>query len=691
MHNIYKYKIGGLTRMDLSSSSIDFSSISPQKLNIEGLAIKNKGTKWFKQPEVQQGFSLLGQASGGISSLLQDKQGYSGEYGSLQQAGDQAFDQASDTVMAINPVVGGIMKAGGLVSDLLTTYGGMGTDSMTKKDAILGSKLLSLTPLGMINGFFGDTTDTISKDNEAFEIVGAAYGGTNSAVDNAVNKSGKKYGFFSRDEMTEANAEIAKAKVQQNRMADIASEAMNRLTLKEAMASINGLGTQYNMQGGYNQYTTRIGKHGMSLDLITKAKNIVKESRVLQKGGQIEDPFKKYLSTLPKSQQDSTNFRVKDYWEYNGKPKDFEEAKRKGMFKLEEDFDENGNSLGMSWHAFTVAKNPNLDEYEFMKSPQHPTIQQELDWYNSNDPEAISFRREYQLQKVQPYYKYVKRRAPYKDMPQHKNGGSIIDLTIVPTEILLINPNEIPEFQEGGQINKKSRTLEELIQYAKTVNPRFIQRMSEPFKYVEWDDNKGHHTGTHELGYTEMDGKYFVFPHIQENSDGNLIRYTPENWKQAVDNAYKNNNGLFLNTEDEAKIFTESQENSDGTFSGYKSGWPEFFKQKPTKYQNGGSINVIPEGALHARKHNMDMDGITKKGIPVVADKGNGEVEQQAEIEREEIIFRLEVTKKLEELEKIYYNEDSSQNEKDEAALEAGKLLVNEIIYNTIDNTNNLL
>jgi len=76
----------------------------------------------------------------------------------LQQTGDQVFDQASNAVMQINPLVGGIMKAGGLVSDVLTTYGGMGTDSMTKTDAILGSKLLSLTPVGMINGFFGKKT-----------------------------------------------------------------------------------------------------------------------------------------------------------------------------------------------------------------------------------------------------------------------------------------------------------------------------------------------------------------------------------------------------------------------------------------------------------------------------------------------------------------------------------------------------
>ena len=100
------------------------------------------------------------------------------------------------------------------------------------------------------------------------------------------------------------------------------------------------------------------------------------------------------------------------------------------------------------------------------------------------------------------------------------------------------------------------------------------------------------------------------------------------------------------------------------------------------EFKKGGKFNIIPEGALHARRHNMDVENITQKGIPVVSESANGEIVQQAEIERQEIIFRLEVTKKLEELAK-----DGS----DEAAIEAGKLLVQEILYNTIDNTNTLL
>lgn len=94
--------------------------------------------------------------------------------------------------------------------------------------------------------------------------------------------------------------------------------------------------------------------------------------------------------------------------------------------------------------------------------------------------------------------------------------------------------------------------------------------------------------------------------------------------------------------------------------------------------------NVIPEGALHANKHHMEnAENLTNKGIPVVDNKG----EQQAEIERNEIIFNLEVTKKLEELNSKFQKEETSQKEKDELAIEAGKLLVNEILHNTIDRT----
>lgn len=104
-------------------------------------------------------------------------------------------------------------------------------------------------------------------------------------------------------------------------------------------------------------------------------------------------------------------------------------------------------------------------------------------------------------------------------------------------------------------------------------------------------------------------------------------------------------------------------------------------------FKEGGSINVIPDGALHARKHHLEnidekYKEVTNKGIPVISETESGEITQHAEVEKEEIIFRLEVTKKLEEL---------AKENTDESAIEAGKLLVQEILYNTEDNTNKLL
>lgn len=100
-------------------------------------------------------------------------------------------------------------------------------------------------------------------------------------------------------------------------------------------------------------------------------------------------------------------------------------------------------------------------------------------------------------------------------------------------------------------------------------------------------------------------------------------------------------------------------------------------------FKNGGAVNVIPDGALHKNKHHLEnvdekFEEVTAKGIPVITESAVGDITQHAEVEREEIIFNLDVTKQLEKL-----LEDGS----DEAAIEAGKLLVHEILENTVDNT----
>jgi hypothetical protein len=106
------------------------------------------------------------------------------------------------------------------------------------------------------------------------------------------------------------------------------------------------------------------------------------------------------------------------------------------------------------------------------------------------------------------------------------------------------------------------------------------------------------------------------------------------------------------------------------------------------QFKEGGQLNVIPDGALHARRNNYEGDlgdAVTNKGIPVVT--YGDKIIQHAEIERNEIIFTKDTTDKLESYYK-QYNEAESEASKDAIAVECGKFLANEIIENTDDRTN---
>lgn len=505
----------------------------------------------------------LGIANTAFTGLFGEKSAYSGEKGGVTRTMDSMYGSVKDLARKSGlPALSLGMEGYELLGKVTNKLAG--TDGQTTIDALFDST--PLFPLGALNGIGGKRADTITKDQQAFEVVGPSYTGSNQKVNDALQKSGKKYGALSRGRLKGVNRGIAEANREQKIISDIAEEATDRFNIRNSMAAINGNKYALQLQGDYDQSAVSVGRRGLKIESVAKAKEILskykqQQTNQLQQGGTL-DPFEHYLSTLPENQRDSTNFRVKDYWIFNGKPKDFKEARRRGMFTQDK--------AGL-FHARSISENPETGEIEYMKASSHPTRYMESDWYekgliyNEDQNGNLStiqlkpgvpgyedwkrFTNDYELVKSEPYWKYVKRQR--KEVPSHKDGGTFIEISME-TSIELVDPTSILEFQ------------------------------------------------------------------------------------------------------------------------------------------NGGSINVIPDGALHARKHNMEMDGITRKGIPVVSES-NGEIEQQAEIEKEEIIFRLEVTQKLEELEKKFYSDESTQEEKDECALEAGKLLVNEILYNTQDNTNNLL
>lgn len=470
-------RIGGQAGNVLNGAGKIGSSIKMINQANKGIRAGLEGAKSAKMGGIG---ATIWAASDLVGSFMPQKTEYDGAKGDITQAMDSVYDGISDAAMSFGPVgmlAGGIMKGGALLGKGLNALGG-GTDGMTNTDAILGSSFLSLTPLGLVNGFGGKKADTITKDNEAFSQVGSSYTGSESIVNDALQKSGKKYGLLSSGARRRANRQIAEAKRQQAIISNISNDAQDRANIRTSMSAINGNRLGFLMGGGYNQASIRVGRRGMSIELLNKARSILKA----QKGSKL-DPVSAYKNLAPN------------------------------------DWESIPNTEKLSYQELVKDVNPDFQNENY-----------DLESAYNNLP-----------------YDERQRQKSKQDTPQHKNGGSIIEL-ISETTISLVNPLDIPEFQ------------------------------------------------------------------------------------------------------------------------------------------NGGSINVIPDGALHARKHNMNLDGITEKGIPVVSEKDNGKIEQQAEIEKEEVIFRLEVTQKLEELEKKYYSEETSQKEKDEYALEAGKLITEELLHNTKDN-----
>lgn len=356
----------------------------------------------FSKANIGNTMSKAGGYADMIGSFIPKK-----EQSALTTGLNQGYDAAANmisSVPGVGTIVGGAMKIGGMLSDGLTTLG-VGTDQMTTTDKILDSKFMKLTPMGLVNAFGAKKADTIYKDNETWEQQGSAYGGSMAKVDDALTKSGKKYGAFSGKARRKANAQIAEAKRQQNLVSDINQEA------QDAFAASNysgiGLRNELALSGGYRNMA--VGRNGMKIldaesqwarEVLNKAREVNK----LQKGGKVDGitgaapkiTFESWYETVPSDRNDTTSYNLRRAFELA--PKEELEAWRTSSV---EDL-RNGKN-----HLNSVYLNPKTGIYEFMKAKNHPTLKYELEWYNSKDPEAIKFRNAYDLDMSGDYYKYV--------------------------------------------------------------------------------------------------------------------------------------------------------------------------------------------------------------------------------------------------------------------------------------------
>lgn len=212
----------------------------------------------FSKANIGNTMSKAGGYADMIGSFIPKK-----EQSALTTGLNQGYDAAANmisSVPGVGTIVGGAMKIGGMLSDGLTALG-VGTDQMTTTDKILDSKFMKLTPMGLVNAFGAKKADTIYKDNETWEQQGSAYGGSMAKVDDALTKSGKKYGAFSGKARRKANAQIAEAKRQQNLVSDINQEAQNAF----AASNYSGIGlrNELALSGGYRNMA--VGRNGMKI------------------------------------------------------------------------------------------------------------------------------------------------------------------------------------------------------------------------------------------------------------------------------------------------------------------------------------------------------------------------------------------------------------------------------------------
>ena len=549
-------------------------------------------------------------------------------------------------------IAGGAL-AGMAVGRITNALGG-GTDNMTVQDSLLNSDLGygaagalmgaaamgAMGPVGwaaggalmtaaLVNGIAGSRTDTITKNEDVFANIGGSYTGTENKVNEALQYSGKRYGLFSSGARKRANRKIREAKRQQDILEGINEEVVNQQAAKDYMGSMYNTQYTFDQQGGYQQAVT-VGRMGMKLQ---SARDILK-NRMMQGELNISDFTSGGLNLSP-----------------------IEEVGSLKVARM-------GGTLELSCHCKSSTEGV-LTPHNCTTGELNITI-----IGNNGKTEKIKYKH-----------------GGKTDEPEEDNDYTPVDTQKIISQILK-NSKKIPNFIK--------RIVDE--PYVRTIyfiNPKTGKK--------EW--------GSHFITSSNFMGKEIIYPLIQQTEDGGLQFFDQE---EALGRALKNEDYLIADSPEDAEIFGRYYKqffndkfgpgsamylyigsggkdntpptNFEGTPIMKKGGVLEENVEVQPLENKGGDINVIPDGALHARLNHIDNEDLTRKGIPVVSNNG----EQQAEIENSEIILRLALTERLEML-SGQYDDTDDEDEKDRIAIEAGKLLVDEILNNTIDNTKNLL
>ncbi len=417
----------------------------------------------------------------------------------------------------------------------------------------------------------------------------------------------------------------------------------------------------------------------------SRLKNIINKSKEINKP--VGSAFEQFKKSLPKEMQIGDNYRLEVAWKLYGQPKDYEHALWEGLIQPINEAEFKLPSIGY---------NEETDEYEYLnKGEDNETVAKDIRVW---DNDVIPLVQELKLGGYVRTFNKEKDCWTYTKNLQNKNtldqkwfniqkeqGGELIDSFQKGGKPKLDSKESgeepigylndgTPLYKKGdgtiGPLTKENIGKDNLFDLVKNSNTNWAKRLQDPNrKYITYPDGSW---DNFKLAWSEDETGTIVYPEIQE-IDGQLVDLSgnPEKaWKSAI----KHKDYIYFPSNDAADWFTKNYKN-------YYKG----FDKIPQAFKQGGQMNVIPEGALHARKNNMEGAGedFTAKGIPVVDNNG----EQQAEIEKNEVIFTKDLTDFIENNLKKFNSEETSNSEKDEIAIKVGKRLVKELLTNTDDRT----
>jgi hypothetical protein len=201
-----------------------------------------------------------------------------------------------------------------------------------------------------------------------------------------------------------------------------------------------------------------------------------------KKGG---ETFEDWYKTVPVEKNDTSSYNLRRAYELASK-------------KQLNEFVNNPKS-----HLYTAYKNPQTGIYEFMKSKNHPTLNEELKWYNSNDKEAINFKKNYKLDTSGDYYKYV---------PMFKKGGCIT----------LSSGKKV--MQKGGDVEEDEVDYSDITFRMQEMENRFTEAFGPSKKQVEdvEDDEEDDDVDTEVLTNESKKGKKFNVDKNLKSSDSKI-------------------------------------------------------------------------------------------------------------------------------------------------------------------------